>query len=125
MSMNVLETLICAISMQLVTILKEVTPALATVDTQAMGYFAQVSASTFQTEYIALLARLTALHSILHIYELTMLYSERVRPPKNVLRLPLRQFSFKFTKGCCLKLVSKRKKKADKVQSNSCSKCLK
>ena len=105
--MNVLETLICAISMQLVTILKEVTPVLATVDTQAMGYFAQVSASTFQSEYIALLARLIAFHSILHIFELTMLYSERVRPPKNVLRLPLRQFSFKFTKECCLKLVSK------------------
>ena len=33
----------CAISMQLATILKGVTAALATLDTQAMGYFAQVS----------------------------------------------------------------------------------
>ena len=47
MWMNVLETLTCAISMQIATILKEVTPALATVGMQAMGYFAQVSASIF------------------------------------------------------------------------------
>ena len=57
-----METLICAIPMQLVTILKGVTPALATVDTQEMN-FAQVSASTFQSEYITLLARLIAFHS--------------------------------------------------------------
>ena len=49
--MNVLEILTCAISMQLATILKGVTPALATVDMQAMGYFAQVSASIFQSEH--------------------------------------------------------------------------
>ena len=54
MSMNVLETLISAISMQLAIILKGVTPAIARVDTQEMGYFAQVSASSFQLEYIAL-----------------------------------------------------------------------
>ena len=49
-----LETLIRVISVQLVTILKEVTPALATVDMQEMGYFAQVSASL--PEYIVILA---------------------------------------------------------------------
>ena len=68
MWMNVMETLICAIPMQLVTTLKGVTPALATVDTQEMNYFAQVSASTFQSEYITLLARLIAFHSISHKY---------------------------------------------------------
>ena len=40
-----LETLTCAITMQLVTILKGVTPALATLDIQAAGYLAQVSVS--------------------------------------------------------------------------------
>ena len=55
MWMNVLETLTCAISMQLATILKGVTPALATLDMQAMGYFAQVSVSIFQSEHIAII----------------------------------------------------------------------
>ena len=44
--MNVLEVLIAAMAMQLATTLKEVTPALATLDTQAMGFLAQVSAIT-------------------------------------------------------------------------------
>ena len=55
MWMNVLETLTCAISMPLATILKGVTPALATEGTQEMGYFAQVSVSIFQSEHIAIL----------------------------------------------------------------------
>ena len=38
--------------MQLATTLKGVTPALATVDMQAMGSFAQVSASIFKSEHI-------------------------------------------------------------------------
>ena len=41
--MNVLKALITAIKMQLVTTLKEVSPALVTMDTQAMGPFAWVS----------------------------------------------------------------------------------
>ena len=41
--MNVLKVLITAIKMQLVTTLKEVSPALVTLDTQAMGLFAWVS----------------------------------------------------------------------------------
>ena len=41
--MNVLKTLITANKMQLVTTLKEVSPALVTLDTQAMGPFAWVS----------------------------------------------------------------------------------
>ena len=41
--MNVLKALIAAIKMQLVTTLKEVSPALVTLDTQAMGLFAWVS----------------------------------------------------------------------------------
>ena len=41
--MNVLKALITAIKMQLVTTLKEVSTALVTVDTQAMGHFAWVS----------------------------------------------------------------------------------
>ena len=50
--MNVMETLICATSMQLAPILKEVTPALARVDMQAMGYFVQVSASSYIRKHV-------------------------------------------------------------------------
>ena len=42
-SMNVSKALITAIKMQLVTTLKEVSTALVTLDTQAMGPFAWVS----------------------------------------------------------------------------------
>ena len=42
MWMNVLEALMGVIGMQLVTTLKEVTPALATVDTEGMDFIAQV-----------------------------------------------------------------------------------
>ena len=45
--MNVLKALIAVMTMQLATTLKEVTTALATVDTQAMGFPAQVCISTF------------------------------------------------------------------------------
>ena len=41
--MNVQEALIGVITMQLVVTLKEVTPALATMDTKAMAFLAQVS----------------------------------------------------------------------------------
>ena len=41
--MNVLKALITAIKMQLVTTLEEVSPALVTLDTQAMDLFAWVS----------------------------------------------------------------------------------
>ena len=43
--MNVLEALIGVIGMQLVTTFKEVTPALATVDTEGMDFLAQVNMS--------------------------------------------------------------------------------
>ena len=46
--MSVLEVLIGVIAMQLATTLKEVTPALVTLDTQAMGFLAQVSATRLQ-----------------------------------------------------------------------------
>ena len=45
MWMNVLEALISAIIMRLVTTLKEVTPALATLDTEGMDFIAQVNMS--------------------------------------------------------------------------------
>jgi len=45
--MNVLKTLIPVMMMQLATTLKGVTPALATVDTQAMDFLVQVSADMF------------------------------------------------------------------------------
>ena len=45
MWMNVLEALIGVIGTQLVTTLKEVTPALATVDTEGMDFIAQVNMS--------------------------------------------------------------------------------
>ena len=41
--MNVLEALIAVTSMQHATTIKEVTPALATLDIQAMGFIAQVN----------------------------------------------------------------------------------
>ena len=49
--MNVLKALIAVMIMQLATTLKGVTPALVTVDTQAMGFLAQVSV-TIQSIYI-------------------------------------------------------------------------
>ena len=45
--MNVLEALIGVILMQLATTLKGVTPAIATLDTQAVGVLAQVSAGIY------------------------------------------------------------------------------
>ena len=45
--MNVLKALISAMIMQLVTTLKGATPALATLDTQGMGFLVQVSAGIF------------------------------------------------------------------------------
>ena len=45
--MNVLKALIPVMIMQLATTLKGVTPALATLDTQGMGFRAQVSASIY------------------------------------------------------------------------------
>ena len=50
--MNVLKALITAIKMQLVTTLKEVSPALVTMDTQAMGHFAWVSVFGIQIHCI-------------------------------------------------------------------------
>ena len=47
MGMNVLKALIAVMITQLATILKEVTPALATLDTQAMDFLVQVSAGMF------------------------------------------------------------------------------
>ena len=52
--MNVLKALITAIKMQLVTTLKEVSPALVTLDTQAMDLFAWVSVSCIQIHCIIL-----------------------------------------------------------------------
>ena len=49
MWMNVLEALTGVTSMQLATTLKEVTPVLATVDTQAMGFIVQVSMTIVST----------------------------------------------------------------------------
>ena len=43
--MSVVEVLIGVIAMQLATTIMGVTPALATLDTQAMGFYAQVSAT--------------------------------------------------------------------------------
>ena len=43
--MSVVEVLIGVIATQLATTLKGVTPALATLGTQAMGFYAQVSAT--------------------------------------------------------------------------------
>ena len=50
--MNVLKALITAIKMQLVTTLKEVSTALVTLDTQAMGLFAWVSVFSIQIHCI-------------------------------------------------------------------------
>ena len=50
--MNVLRALITAIKMQLVTTLKEVSPALVTLDTQAMDLFAWVSVFGIQIHCI-------------------------------------------------------------------------
>ena len=51
--MNVLKALIAVMIMQHVTTLKEVTPALATLDTQAMDFLAHVS-SAFITDTLYL-----------------------------------------------------------------------
>ena len=54
--MNVLEALIGVIPVQLATTLKGVTPALATLDTQEMGSFAQVTAAIFMTDSLYLVS---------------------------------------------------------------------
>ena len=51
MWMNVLKALMPVMTMQLATTVQEVTPALATMDTQEMGFLAQVSAGIIQSEY--------------------------------------------------------------------------
>ena len=63
--MNVLEALIGVILMQLATTLKEVTPALATLDTQAMGFIAQVSISALTTMKVATTNFVAKLHVLL------------------------------------------------------------
>ena len=45
MWMNVLEAIIAVMIMQLATTAQEITPALATLDTQAMGLYAPVSSN--------------------------------------------------------------------------------
>ena len=45
--MNALKALVSAMIMQLVTTLKGVTPALATLDTQAMDFLVQVTVDMF------------------------------------------------------------------------------
>ena len=50
--MNVPEALIDVIAMQLVTTLVGVTPALATLDTQAMGFLAQVSEAIYTCDVL-------------------------------------------------------------------------
>ena len=49
MLMNVVMALIGAITMQLVITVQEITPALATLDTQAMVFYAPVRMSIFQS----------------------------------------------------------------------------
>ena len=49
--MNVLEAPMLVMTVQLAPTLKGVTPALATMDIQAMGFLAQVIAGTIQSEY--------------------------------------------------------------------------
>ena len=50
--MNVLEALIGVIAMQLATTLVGVTPALATLDTQAMDFLAHVSAAIYACDVL-------------------------------------------------------------------------
>ena len=52
--MNVLEALIGVIPMQLAVTLKGVTPALATLDTQAVAVLAHVSADTYNRWIVSL-----------------------------------------------------------------------
>ena len=52
--MNVLEAVIGVTTMQIAATLQEVTPALARLDTQGMGYLAPVSLSIFQSQQLLL-----------------------------------------------------------------------
>ena len=63
--MNVPEALIDVIAMQLVTTLVGVTPALATLDTQAMGFLAQVSVSALTTMKVVTTKFVAKLHVLL------------------------------------------------------------
>ena len=66
MLMNVLETII-VITMQYATTLKGVTLALATLDTQAVDVFAQVTAFFFNfSSYVLLSFRLATICACLH-----------------------------------------------------------
>ena len=62
--MNALEALICVITMQLATTLKGATPALATVDIQAVGFLVQVSVA-IQSSYNS--STLNYLHLYKHL----------------------------------------------------------
>ena len=62
MWMNVLEALIGVIPMQHAATLKEVTPAFATLDTQAMDFIAQVSISALTTMKVATTNFVAKLH---------------------------------------------------------------
>ena len=63
--MNVLEALIGVIPVQLATTLKGVTPALATLDTQAVDFIVQVSISASTTMKVATTNFVGKLHVLL------------------------------------------------------------
>ena len=61
MWMNALEAIIAVTIMQLATTAQEITPALVTLDTQAMGLYAPVSSNILYMMVLRLIA--TAMHS--------------------------------------------------------------
>ena len=63
MWMNVLEALMPVMTMQIAPTLKGVTPALATMDIQEMGFLAQVSAGIIQSEYRRHILSILSIHS--------------------------------------------------------------
>ena len=77
--MNVLLALMAVILMQHATTLKGVTPALATTDTQAMDFHAQVRSSLFQsylrmTLSVSLYTGIRLNNRVSHINPLGMIY---------------------------------------------------
>lgn len=68
MWMNVQEAIIAVMIMQLATTVQEITPALATLDTQAMGLYAPVSSNILYMIVLRLIA--TACDKIaMHLYQ--------------------------------------------------------
>ena len=69
MWMNAQEAIIAAMIMQLATTVQEITPALATLDTQAMGLYVPVSSNILYMIVLRLIATALCDKIVMHLYQ--------------------------------------------------------